>query len=104
MSKNNKVLVLSEDESRRRDMATILELIGEEQIFVGKEARALHESGDEESLSDICVGIVNGEVSEVSATIETVCTAVEGVPFLLVGDSALKGLPEQCSAPIIARL
>ena len=41
MSKNNKVLVLSEDDSRLRDMVTILEFIGEEQILAGDEARAL---------------------------------------------------------------
>lgn len=61
MSKNNKVLVLSEDDSRLRDIVTILEFIGEEQVLAGDEARALLSSGDEESLSDIAVAVVNGE-------------------------------------------
>ncbi|ROQ47003.1 regulatory protein FleQ [Marinobacter sp. 3-2] len=36
MSKNNKVLVLSEDDSRLRDIVTILEFIGEEQVLAGE--------------------------------------------------------------------
>ena len=104
MSKNNKVLVLSEDESRRRDMATILEFIGEEQVVAGDDAVALLESGDEESLADISVAIVNGADSELIKTIELVCRAVQGVPLLVVGDPELKGLAESDAARIIARM
>ncbi|MTI97103.1 MAG: sigma-54-dependent Fis family transcriptional regulator [Marinobacter adhaerens] len=103
MSKNNKVLVLSEDDSRLRDMVTILEFIGEEQILAGDEARALLSSGDEESLSDIAVAVVNGEDAGVTETITTVCNAVKGVPLLLVGHPELSGLSEDAGARIIAR-
>ncbi|GBO87235.1 MULTISPECIES: sigma-54 dependent transcriptional regulator [Marinobacter] len=104
MSKNNKVLVLSEDDSRLRDMVTILEFIGEEQILAGDEARALLSSGDEESLSDIAVAVVNGEDAGVTETITTVCNAVKGVPLLLVGHPELSGLSEDAGARIIARM
>lgn len=104
MSKNNKVLVLSEDDSRLRDIVTILEFIGEEQILAGDEARALLSSGDEESLSDIAVAVVNGEDAGVTETITTVCNAVKGVPLLLVGHPELSGLSEDASARIIARM
>jgi sigma-54 specific flagellar transcriptional regulator A len=104
MSKNNKVLVLSEDDSRLRDMVTILEFIGEEQILAGDEARALLSSGDEESLSDIAVAVVNGEDAGVTDTITTVCNAVKGVPLLLVGHPELSGLSEDAGARIIARM
>ena len=104
MSKNNKVLVLSEDDSRLRDMVTILEFIGEEQILAGDEARALLSSGDEESLSDIAVAVVNGEDAGVTETITTVCNAVKGVPLLLVGHPELSGLSEDVGARIIARM
>lgn len=104
MSKNNKVLVLSEGESKRRDMATILEFIGEEQVITGEEAQALIESGDVESLADISVVVVNGEDAGIVSTIEAVCKAVQGVPFLMLGDPPLKGLAEQDAARIIARL
>lgn len=104
MSKNNKVLVLSEDDSRLRDMVTILEFIGEEQILAGDEARALLSSGDEESLSDIAVAVVNGEDAGVTETITTVCNAVKGVPLLLVGHPELAGLSEDAGARIIARM
>ena len=104
MSKNNKVLVLSEDDSRLRDMVTILEFIGEEQILAGDEARALLSSGDEESLSDIAVAVVNGEDAVVTETITTVCNAVKGVPLLLVGHPELSGLSEDAGARIIARM
>jgi sigma-54 specific flagellar transcriptional regulator A len=104
MSKNNKVLVLSEDDSRLGDMVTILEFIGEEQVLASDEARALLNSGDEESLSDIAVVVVNGEDAGVTETITTVCNAVEGVPLLLVGHPELKGLSDDAGARIIARM
>lgn len=104
MSKNNTVLVLSRDESRRRDMSTILEFIGEEQVVTGEDAWALLESGDEESLADISVAVVNGTDPGIVGTIETVCRLVKGVPFLMVGDPELKGLAEADAARIIARM
>ncbi|MGO1501415.1 MAG: sigma-54 dependent transcriptional regulator [Marinobacter sp.] len=104
MSKNNKVLVLSEDESRLQDMTTILEFIGEEQVVAGSEAVALLESGDEEALADISVVVVNGEEPGIVSTIEKVCKAVKGVPLLMVGDPALKGLAEVDAARVIARM
>lgn len=104
MSKNNKVLVLSEDESRLRDMATILDFIGEEQVIAGNEALALLESGDEESLAAISVVVVNGADSTIVSAIEKVCKAVQGVALLMVGDPVLKGLAEPDAARIIARM
>ena len=104
MSKNNKVLVLSEDELRRQDMATILEFIGEEQVVAGDEALALLESEDKEALADISVVVVNGEEPGIVSTIEKVCKAVKGVALLMVGDPALKGLAEADAARVIARM
>lgn len=104
MSKNNKVLVLSEDESRLRDMATILEFIGEEQVIAGNEALALLGSGDETSLADISVVVLNGVDLNIVSTIEKVCKAVQGVPLLMVGDPLLKGLSEADASRIIARM
>ncbi|MGO2136350.1 sigma-54 dependent transcriptional regulator [Marinobacter sp.] len=104
MSKNNKVLVLSEDELRRQDMATILEFIGEEQVVAGDEALALLESGDKEALANISVVVVNGEEPGIVSTIEKVCNAVKGVALLMVGDPALKGLAEADAARVIARM
>ncbi len=104
MSKNNKVLVLSEDESRRRDLVTILEFIGEEQILAGDEARALLGSGDDDSLADISVAVVNGEDAGALENISLVCRAAEGIPLLVTGDPSLKGLPEEAGARIISRM
>ncbi|MDX1598694.1 MAG: sigma-54-dependent Fis family transcriptional regulator, partial [Marinobacter sp.] len=53
MPKNNKVLVLSEDESRRHDLVTILEFVGEECVLAGEKADALLADGDEEALASI---------------------------------------------------
>src|SRR6056297_316618 len=104
MSKNNKVLVLSEDDSRLRDMVTILEFIGEEQVLAGDEARALLNSGDEDNLSDIAVAVVNGEDAGATEAITTVSNAVQGVPLLVLGHPELKGLSDDASARIIARM
>jgi sigma-54 specific flagellar transcriptional regulator A len=104
MSKNNKVLVLSEDDSRLRDMVTILEFIGEEQVLAGDEARALLNSGDEDRLSDVAVAVVNGEDAGATEAITVVSNAVQGVPLLVVGHPELKDLPDDASARIIARM
>ncbi|PPI86086.1 sigma-54-dependent Fis family transcriptional regulator [Marinobacter maroccanus] len=104
MSKNNKVLVLSEDDSRLRDMVTILEFIGEEQVLAGDEARALLNSGDEDRLSDVAVAVVNGEDAGATEAIAVVSNAVQGVPLLVVGHPELKGLSDDASARIIARM
>lgn len=104
MSESNKVLVLSEDESRRRDMSVILEFIGEEQVVAGSEALALLESGDTEGLAQVSVVIINGEDAGLRSTVEKVCRAVEGVPLLLIGDPALTGLADNDAARIIGRV
>lgn len=104
MSKNNKVLVLSEDDSRRRDIATILEFIGEEEVIVGDAARALIASGDTETLADVSVVVINGEDAGVRNTVATVCEACKGVPILMIGDPDLHGLPEEQASRVIARM
>lgn len=104
MSKNNKVLVLSDDDARRRDMVTILEFIGEEQVVDGAGALELLKSADTESLKDIGVAVINGEDDNVVDTIASLCAVTQGVPLLLVGDPALKGLSSDDTARVIARM
>ena len=104
MSKNTKVLVLSNDESRLRDMVTILEFIGEEDIVVGAEAQALLNSGDAETHASLSVVIVNGEDAGVADTIAGLCKAVQGVPVLMLGDPDLKELKDEDRARVIARM
>jgi len=104
MSKNTKVLVLSNNESRLRDMVTILEFIGEEHIVVGDEAQTLLNSGDAETHASLSVVIANGEDDGIADTITGLCQAVEGVPILMVGDPDLKGLRDEYLARIIARM
>ncbi|WP_203300327.1 sigma-54 dependent transcriptional regulator [Marinobacter sediminum] len=104
MSKNNKVLVLSDDDARRRDMVTILEFIGEEQVVDGADAFELLKSADADSLNDIAVAVVNGEDDNVVDTIASISAGTQGVPLLLVGDPALKGLSTEDSARVIARM
>lgn len=104
MSKNNKVLVLSTDDSRRRDMVTILEFIGEEEIFAGDDARELLAADDTEALADIAVAIVNGEEPEGVRHVAQLCNQVEGVPVLMVGDPDISELSADHASRIIARL
>lgn len=103
MSKNNKVLVLTDDDSRRRDLVTILEFVGEEQVFSGDEALALLAVDDEQAKSKIGVAVINGEDASCADHINNVCK-VQGLPILLVGDPDLKGLSDEDNARIIARL
>ncbi len=104
MSKNNTVLVLSDDDARRRDMVTILEFIGEEQVVDGAGAFELLKSSDADSLKYIGVAVINGEDDNVVDTIAAICAGTQGVPLLLVGDPALKGLSTEDSARVIARM
>ncbi|MDK8463920.1 sigma-54 dependent transcriptional regulator [Marinobacter sp. SS13-12] len=104
MSKNNKVLVLSEDDSRKRDIATILEFIGEEDVVFGEEAYALLASGDPEKLDEISAVVVNGEDAGVRKTVSVVCEATVGVPVLMIGYPDLKQLSEDQASRVIARM
>jgi len=104
MSKNNKVLVLSEDDSRRRDLITILEFVGEEQVLSGDEALALLESDDEQTKESIGVAVINGEDAASTAHVQRVCKLAQGLPILLVGDPDLKGVSEDDANRIIARM
>lgn len=104
MSKNTKVLVLINDESQRRDMVTILEFIGEEDIVAGDEAQALLNSGDAEIHASLSVVIASGEDESVVDIISGLCQAVEGVPILMLGDPDLKELRDEHRARVIARM
>ncbi|MCD1630555.1 sigma-54 dependent transcriptional regulator [Marinobacter shengliensis] len=104
MSKNNKVLVLSEDDPRRRDLITILEFVGEEQVLAGDEALALLESDDEQTKESIGVAVINGEEAASTAHVQRVCKLAQGLPILLVGDPDLKGVSEDDANRIIARM
>lgn len=101
---NNKVLVLSDDDARRRDMVTILEFIGEEQVVDGADALELLKSADADSLDDVGVAVINGEDDNVVDTVAAICASTKGVPLLMVGDPALKGLSAEDSARVIARM
>lgn len=102
MSKNNKVLVFCEDESRRRDTTTILEFIGEEHVVAGDEAVALLK--DSEALEEASVAILDGEDDSVGDRIASICDATRGLPILMLGDPDLSGLPEEQSGRVISRL
>ena len=104
MSKNNKVLVLSEDDAKRRDISTILEFIGEEGVVVGADAHSLLSCGDADELESITVAVVNGEDDGVATAISKVCAAAKGVPLLLVGDPDLAGLSDDEISRVIARM
>ncbi len=102
MSKNNKVLVFCEDESRRRDTTTILEFIGEEHVVAGDEAVA--HLKDSEALEEASVAILDGEDDSVGDRIASICDATRGLPILMLGDPDLSGLPEEQSGRVISRL
>lgn len=104
MSKNNKVLVLCEDEPRRRDLVTILEFVGEEQVVSGDSAIALLASGDPGQQDSVSIALVNGACEQAPAWVEQVCNELTGVPVLMVGDPELKTLAEDHLARVITRM
>lgn len=104
MSKNNKVLVLSEDQTRRRDLVTILEFVGEDQVLAGDEALALLASEDAAEKDSASVAVINGEDGGAKAAIAAVCNATPGLPILLVGDLDTAHLSDDDAARLIARM
>lgn len=104
MPKNNNVLVLSRDATRNRDLEIILEFIGEENVIAGDHAHGLLEEADAEALESLVVAIVNGEDDDAQVNVDRICGLEHGLPILLLGDPALKGLREEDAARIIARL
>ncbi|MBR9870588.1 MAG: sigma-54-dependent Fis family transcriptional regulator [Gammaproteobacteria bacterium] len=104
MPQNNKVLVLSNDEARQRDLITILEFVGEEQIVAGDEAMALLQSGEADQIDQASVALVHGEDHNAKAAIASVCEATRGLPILLVGDLDAEQLPEDHASRLIAHM
>ncbi|MCK0107125.1 sigma-54 dependent transcriptional regulator [Marinobacter sp. S0848L] len=104
MPQNNKVLVLSNDEARQRDLITILEFVGEEQIVAGDEAMALLQSGEADQIDLASVALVHGEDRNAKAVIASVCEATPGLPILLVGDLDTEQLPEEQVSRLIAHM
>ena len=102
MSMNSKVLVLSEDEARRRDIVTILEFIGEEELFAGNPARAL--LTNPEALEEVSVVILDGSDASAQSTVASISQSTQGVPVLMVGDLDLTGLSIDAASRIIARM
>jgi sigma-54 specific flagellar transcriptional regulator A len=102
MSKNNKVLVLSEDDARRHDIFTILEFIGEEEITSGDEALALLEEPG--ALEEASVVILDGSDASAGNTVAVISQSTRGVPILMVGDPDLKKLSDEEAGRIIARM
>lgn len=104
MSKSNKVLVLADDDLRSRDIATILEFIGEEQVVCGDEALALLQQAGAEELADTGVAILCGEDSLLRDWAGMVCRASSCTPLLVVGDTDPGKLGEEAASRVIARL
>ena len=102
MSENNTVLVLSGDEGRRRDLVTILEFVGDEQVLAGADAQSA--LADEQAGQDALLAVVNGEDDDAVPVIEQIGEAVRGLPIVVVGDADLDGLPEQQAARVVARM
>ena len=102
MSKSNKVLVLSEDDARKRDIFTILEFIGEETICAGDEALAVLAEPDE--LEETSVVILDGADDSAQDTVSTIGDSTRGVPILMVGDPDMTGLSDDVTSRIIARM
>ncbi|MGM0571372.1 sigma-54 dependent transcriptional regulator [Marinobacter sp.] len=105
MSMTDTVLVLSRDDSRARDLKTILEFIGKETVLDDDASRERLASGNECALAELGVAVIGGDDdSQLHADIEAVCNAESGLPILVVGDPDLSGLDKDCQARVIARL
>lgn len=105
MSMTDTVLVLSRDDSRARDLKTILEFIGKETVLDDTASRERLASGDQDALGELGVAVIDGEGhDQLHRDIETVCNAEAGLPILLVGDADLGELDRDCQARVIARL
>lgn len=103
MSKNNTVLVLSKDPGRGRDLVTILEFIGEEQVLGDSASRERLTLGG--GLDDAGVVVVDGfDDQQARADLVQVAAAEQGLPVLVVGNPDMGELDEDVLSRIVARL
>ncbi|GHD44753.1 sigma-54 specific transcriptional regulator, flagellar regulatory protein A [Marinobacter persicus] len=102
MSENNTVLVLSGDEGRRRDLVTILEFVGDEQVLAGAEAEAA--LADEQAAEEALLAVINGEDDGAVPAIEEICQSARGLPVVVVGDADLDGLADEHAGRVVARM
>lgn len=103
MSKNNTVLVLSKDPGRGRDLVTILEFVGEEQVLADTASRELLSTAG--ALEGAGVVVVDGsDHQHARADLVKVAAAEQGLPVLVVGNPDMDGLDEDVLSRIVARL
>lgn len=105
MSMTDTVLVLSRDDSRARDLKTILEFIGKETVLDDGASRERLASNDEAALEELGLAVISAEDDrELREDIELVCHAEAGLPILVVGDPDLGGLDKDCHDRVLARV
>lgn len=105
MANSNTVLVLSKDPDRGRDLITILEFVGEEQVLADSAARELLSSGEPQERGGASVVLIDGgDSDQAREDLQLVAGAEPGLPVLVVGDPDMSGLDEDALSRIIARL
>ncbi len=105
MSMIDTVLVLSRDNSRARDLKTILEFVGGETVLDDGASRECLNGKDQSILSEVGVAVIDGaNNANLQDDIATVCKVASGVPILLLDGPQLDELNAESQARVIARL
>ncbi len=105
MSMIDTVLVLSRDNSRARDLKTILEFVGGETVLDDRASRECLNGKDQSILSEVGVAVIDGaDNANLQDDIATVCRVASGVPILLLDGPQLDELHAESQARVIARL
>ena len=87
------VLVLSRDNSRARDLKTILEFVGGETVLDDGASRECLNGKDQSILSEGGVAVIDGaNNANLQDDIATVCKVASGVPILLLDGPQLDEL------------
>src|SRR5690554_1644468 len=105
MSMIDTVLVLSRDNSRARDLKTILEFVGGETVLDDGASRECLAGKDPSVLAEVGVAVIDGaDNADLQDEIALVCKVAEGVPILLLDGPSLDELNPELQARVIARL
>jgi len=104
MSKPGSILVLVDSPERRRDLATILDFLGEESVLSADQAGDCLDSTDSDSLSNILVAIFDGEDAATAQRVDRCFNKEPGLPILVLGDPDLEGCDREAQHRVIARL
>ncbi|WP_020410480.1 sigma-54 dependent transcriptional regulator [Hahella ganghwensis] len=104
MNKETKVLLVSNNNERRHAVQIILEFLGEICLPCGEDNWEDDISGEVEGSSEVGVALVDSQCGDLDALLTRMHEWDAGLPVLMLGETELDHLDDNCHRKVIAQL